>query len=87
MAKKSRRARAVSRNGVAPQSVENTQPQELNQVATTRKSSRQPVAASVNVMQDGYYDYVKSDLIRIGIISAALIIILIILTFIPALNT
>jgi hypothetical protein len=44
-----------------------------------------PVAAAI-AFQPKNYDYVKSDLVRIAIIASALILILVILTFIPALK-
>lgn len=45
-----------------------------------------PVAAAV-AFQPKSYDYVKSDLVRIGVIAGVLILILVILTFIPALKS
>lgn len=45
-----------------------------------------PVAAAIAV-QAKNYDYVKSDLVRIGIVAGVLILILIILTFVPALKS
>jgi len=96
MAKKSRKARAAARAGKAVPRSESKQQQAQasNQntaqqpaQAASRKQSRQPEAVAVNIMQPGQFDYVKSDLIRIGIISASLIIILIVLTFVPALRT
>jgi|GEM_PF-449299 guanyl-specific ribonuclease Sa len=96
MAKKSRKARAAARSGKAVPRSESKQQQAQasNQntaqqpaQAASRKQSRQPEAVAVNIMQPGQFDYVKSDLIRIGIISASLIIILIVLTFVPALRT
>lgn len=82
--KKSRKARAVARAGKAPQRSENKQKQTQS---VSQKSAQPPAAVVVNTMQPGQYDYVKGDLIRIGIISTALIIIIIVLTFIPALKT
>jgi hypothetical protein len=89
MAKKSRKARATTRPNAAPQRTETPQPQAQaqGQVATRKSARQQPVVAAVNVMQPGHYGYVKDDLIRIGIISAVLILILVVLTFIPALRT
>ena len=98
MAKKSRKARAAARSGKAVPRSESKQQQaqasnqntaQQSAQAASRKQSRQPeaVAVAVNIMQPGQFDYVKSDLIRIGIISASLIIILIVLTFVPALRT
>jgi hypothetical protein len=49
--------------------------------------SKQPAGVAASVMQPGNYDYVKSDVIRIGLIAGALLLILIVLTFIPALKT
>ena len=45
-----------------------------------------PVAAAV-AFQPKNYDYVKSDLVRIGIVASVLILILIVLTFVPALKS
>jgi hypothetical protein len=90
MAKKSRKARTTTKINAAPQHTESQQPQAPVQVqgqAASRKSRQQPVVAAVNILQPGHYDYVKEDLIRIAIISAVLILILIVLTFIPALKT
>jgi hypothetical protein len=86
MAKKSRRTRTATRVSAAPQNNESKQAPAQSQSAV-QKNARQPVVAAVNVMQAGHYDYVKDDLIRIGIISAVLILILVVLTFIPALKT
>jgi hypothetical protein len=87
MAKKSRRARVTAKpNTAAPQTGNAPQPQAQSTIAT-RRSARQPVAPAVNIMQSGHYEYVKEDLIRIGIISAVLILILVVLTFIPALKS
>ena len=96
MAKKSRKARAAARSGKALPRSENKQQQ--MQVAsqkseqhptqvTSKKPAKQMEAVAVNILQPEKFDYVKSDLIRIGIISASLIIILIVLTFVPALRT
>jgi len=88
MAKKSRRARSTASPAAAPQRTESQQPQAQGQVpVSTRRAARQPVVTAVNIMQPGHYEYVKEDLIRIGVISAVLILILIVLTFIPALKT
>ena len=94
--KKSRKVRAAARAGKAPQRSENKQKQaqsasqKLAQQpaqASIQKSAQQPAAVVVNALQPGQYDYVKGDLIRIGIISTILIVIIIVLTFIPALKT
>jgi hypothetical protein len=86
VAKKSRKARAGARINSAPQKIEGKQSQPQSQSAA-QKSAKQPVPAAINVLQPGHYDYVKSDLISVGIISAVLILILIVLTFIPGLRT
>ena len=44
-------------------------------------------AAAVVAVKPKNYDYVKSDLVRIGIVASVLILILIMLTFVPALKT
>lgn len=86
MAKKSRKARVTTRANAVSQRPDGKQTQTQNQ-AVTQKSVKQPAVAAVNIMQPGHYDYVTQDLIRIGIISAVLILILVALTFIPALKT
>ena len=45
-----------------------------------------PVSAAA-AFQPKNYDYVKSDLVRIGIVAGVLILILIVLTFVPALKS
>lgn len=50
-------------------------------------SKRVAPATAAMVYQSKNYDYVKSDLVRIGIIAGALILVLVILTFVPALKT
>jgi hypothetical protein len=87
MAKKSRRARVNSRPAAAPQATDTAQPQAQSTISSRRAARQQPAVAAVNIMQPGHYEYVTQDLIRIGIISAVLIVILVILTFVPALNS
>jgi hypothetical protein len=85
MAKKSRRARIkskVSGPGQGPE-VKQSQPAAAPAV---RSSSRQPANVAAAVIQPVNYDYVKSDLVRIGIIAGALILVIIVLTFVPALK-
>jgi hypothetical protein len=86
MAKKSRRARVNARPAGAPQTSDTAQPQAQGTISTRRAARQQPPVAAVNIMQPGHYEYVREDLIRIGIISAVLILILVVLTFVPALN-
>ncbi len=85
MSKKSRKARARGR-GIEPIAPAASKPQPKIQVATP-VASRQPAPTAAAVFQSKSYDYVKSDLVRIAIIAGSLIVILIILTFIPALRS
>jgi len=88
MAKKSRRARATTKAAAPAQQTASAASQSTANTATATKSySRRGAAASAAVIQPANYDYVKADLIQIGIIAAALLVIMIILTFIPALRT
>lgn len=82
MAKKSKRARAV--NKITPKPATSSP---VQTASAMQKSNKQPAAASAGVAQTTDYGYVSKDLISIGIITAVLILVLIILTFIPALNT
>lgn len=87
MAKKSRRARVKGK--VAEPAQRPAAPVAQSKAATvapSRNNTRQ-AAAPVAVIKQANYDYVKSDLIMIGIIAGALILIIVILTFIPALRT
>lgn len=84
MAKKSRKARSTNRAAIAPK----TAAAATSQVKTeAQKPSRQQASASAGAVQTVDYRYVAQDLIRIGIITAALILILIVLMFIPALRS
>ena len=87
MAKKSRRARAKNRVGEPAQrpNLPVSQPK-ATAAAPSRSSARAAAMAPAAVIQPANYDYVKSDLVRIGIIAGALILIIVILTFIPALR-
>jgi len=88
MAKKSRRARATTKAAAPDQQTANAVSQSTaNTVAATKSYSRRGNGAPAAVIQPANYDYVKTDLIQIGIIAAALLVIMIILTFIPALRT
>ena len=85
MSKKSRKARARGRvEPITP--VASSRPQPKVQ-ATAQVASRQPAVTAAAAFQAKNYDYVKSDLVRIVIIAGSLILILIILTFIPALKS
>jgi hypothetical protein len=81
MSKKSRKIKTKSK---AIQPVANTNTGNLPASAIGKMGA--PVAAAT-VFQAKNYDYVKSDLVRISIIAGALILILIILTFVPALKS
>jgi hypothetical protein len=88
MAKKSRKARVKSRVAGPVQSGNVPTPQaKATSVAPSRSSARKVASAAATVIQPVDYSYVKSDLIRIGIIAGALILIIVILTFIPGLRT
>jgi hypothetical protein len=83
MAKKSRKSRA--RNRVAETSRQpNARPAQQKAQLAPAKAQLNAVATAV---QPQSYDYVKSDLVRIAVIAGALILVLIILTFIPALKS
>ena len=85
MAKKSRRVRAQSRVTGSTQRPEAKQSQPA--AAAQRSVPRQSAgAAAIVAPQPANYDYVKSDLVMVGIIAGALILVIIILTFIPALK-
>lgn len=86
MSKKSRRVRAKSRVSEPSQRAE-ALPMQSTARPAVRTMSKQPAGVAASVMQPGNYDYVKSDVIRIGLIAGALLLILIVLTFIPALKT
>jgi hypothetical protein len=84
MSKKSRSARTKNR---APEANRNQDyNKSVNTAAPSSKANRQPVATA-SVALPMSHEYVKSDLIHIGIIAAVLILIMIILAFIPGLNT
>jgi hypothetical protein len=87
MAKKSRRARATTKAAAPVKQTTNAAQSTANTAAATKSYSRRGAAAPAAVIQPANYDYVKSDLIQIGIIAALLLVIMIILTFIPALRT
>lgn len=85
MAKKSRKTKPIYRTGSTPiqkagqkQSVETSIPANV-----TRKTVSSPSSV---IQQPANYSYVKSDLVQIGIIASVLVLIIIVLTFIPALR-
>jgi hypothetical protein len=83
MAKKSRKTRAMSR-------VAETSRQPLARPAQQKaqpSSTKAQVSAAAIAVQPQNYSYVKSDLVRIAVIAGALILILVILTFVPALKS
>lgn len=81
MAKKSRKTRVKSK-AVGPVQGVNTKGPPVNTI-----NKKAGVVAAQAAVQPKNYDYVKSDLVRIGIIAGVLFLILIILTFIPALKS
>lgn len=81
MSKKSRKIKTKSK---AVQPAANAGTSALPASAISKKAA--PVAAAV-VFQTRNYDYVKSDLVRIGVIACVLILILVVLTFVPALKS
>jgi len=82
MSKKSRKNRSRSR-GIETTARPNTGPAQQKAQPARSKAQGNSVAA---VLQPQNYSYVKSDLIRIAIIAGILILVLIILTFVPALK-
>jgi hypothetical protein len=87
MAKKSRKTRAKSRVAEPVQSMKVSAPQAKATSPAPTRSARKVASAAAAVIQPVDHRYVKNDLIRIGIIAGALLLILVILTFIPALRT
>jgi len=81
MSKKSRKIKTKSR-AVQPVAGANT-----TNLPAGMIGKRGAPAAAVVAFQPKNYDYVKSDLVRIGIIAGALILIMVMLTFIPALKS
>ena len=84
MSKKSRSARAKNRATEANRNQDYKK--SVNAATPSSKTDRQPVATA-SVTLPISHEYVKSDLIHIGIIATVLILIMIILAFIPGLNT
>jgi len=89
MAKKSRKARVKSRVAEpAQRPVAAAAPSAPARAAApvSTRAARQAAAAPVAIKPVNY-DYVKTDLRNIGIIAGALILIIIILAFVPALRS
>ena len=80
----SKKSRNIKTKNKAIQPVAKTNAAGLPASAIGKRGA--PVAAAIAV-QAKNYDYVKSDLVRIGIVAGVLILILIILTFVPALKS
>ena len=83
MAKKSRKARTRSRVANTSRQPDARTTQQKGQFVP---SNKQVSTAAISI-QPQNYSYVKSDLVRIAIIAGALILVLIILTFVPALKS
>jgi hypothetical protein len=82
MAKKSRKARARSRVVDTTRQPDARPAQQKAQPA----SGKAQLTAAVAIKPQNY-DYVKNDLVRIAVIAGVLLLVLIILTFVPALKT
>lgn len=80
----SKKSRKIKTKGKAVLSTSGTNSANMPASAIGKRVA--PIAAAV-AFQPKSYDYVKSDLVRIGIIASVLILILVILTFIPALKS
>ena len=81
MAKKSRRARAKqgARSSTTQQAyIRQVQPR----IPGNNRIAQNQAASAVNMVKANQYDYVASDLIRIGFVAGGLLLVLIILTFI-----
>jgi hypothetical protein len=82
MSKKSRKNRSRSR---APEALKSGARPAQQQAQPAR--SKAQINAVATVAQPQNYSYVKSDLVNIAIIAGILILVLIVLTFIPALKS
>jgi hypothetical protein len=82
MAKKSRKVRARGKVAETSRLPGAVAVQQKGQPASS-KAQLNAAAASLHPVN---YDYVKSDLVRIAVIAGVLIVILVVLTFIPALK-
>lgn len=88
---KSRRKRQLARSGPGPQAVSTPKPQEAVATTSTKKSSPPPKSPATQrgpKSQPGLrltisdYKYVRDDLKRVGILTGAIIVIIIILAFV-----
>ncbi len=87
---KSRRKRQLARPGPQPQAVSTPKPQEAVATTSTKKSSPPPKSPTTQrgpktpglrlTIPD--YKYVRDDLKRVGILTGAIIVIIIILAFV-----
>jgi hypothetical protein len=82
MAKKSRKARARGRVSETTRQPAATPAQQKAQPS----SAKAQLNAAAVATQPQNYNYVKTDLVSIAVIGGALILILVILTFVPALK-
>ena len=82
MAKKSRKVRARSKVAETSRQPGAGPVQQKAQPASAKTQLN--AAAALNPVN---YDYVKSDLVRIAVIAGVLLLILVILTFVPALKS
>jgi hypothetical protein len=83
MGKKSRKTRARSRVAETSRQTPASGAQQKAQPA----SAKAQVSAAAIAVQPQNYSYVKSDLVRVAMIAGALILVLVILTFVPALKS
>ena len=81
MAKKSKRARAKQGTGSTIARQANTR-QVQPKIQGNNQITQPQAVSAVSMVKANQYDYVTGDLIRIGIIAGALILVLIILTFV-----
>ncbi len=86
MSKKSRRARAKSRGIQVAPAVAGRPVQAPLKQAGQNMAKQQPAAVATPITAH-QYDYVKTDLIHIAIIAGALLIILIVLSFMPSMKS
>ena len=82
MSKKSRKARAKSHTTVKPQKKVAVKPVEAIKAKVETKSTVTSADISITTSQKDRYRYIIPELRRIAIIAVALIIIIIILTFV-----
>lgn len=89
MSKKSRKARTRIKRVTNYQPSTGKTAQSMAQVEGKKPIAKQVqnLVPAPNILQAGQYDYVKRDLINIGIVISILVLILIVLTFVPGLKT